>query len=322
METSCATCGKTINRKPREIRERNYCSRECHYRSGTPRPSRKLGAVRQCAACGAHFYAPRSRPDARFCSQTCKGLASRVTFTCEVCSTESYGYRNRNKRWCSRACAAVARKNGETLTCEQCGNGFYVPKGRADLAETRFCSMACLNTWQGRNKTEHTCLVCGRAFRWSPSRSAGGQYNITYCSLACRDADPERRALLMELQGRIQRGRTTSIERIGYRLLDEMGVAYQAQVPFMGTFIPDATLPAERLVVQFDGDYWHDRKGTNPEPRILRRVALDRAQDAYIAACGWRVVRLWGTDLERDPEGCIEKISQHLRSPSLNSATT
>jgi DNA mismatch endonuclease (patch repair protein) len=316
MEVSCASCGKVIARKPSQARERNYCSRICHYASGAPRPTRKLGAVKQCEACRADFYAPRARPDARFCSRSCKGLASRASFACEVCGTESYGFRNRNKRWCSRTCASAARKSGETLTCEQCGSGFYVPKGRAVLNETRFCSIACLNAWQGRNKTEHACKICGGAFRWSPSRSEGGQYNITYCSLACRDADPERRALLLELQGRMLRGRTTSIERIGYRLLDEIGVTYQAQVPFMGRFIPDAILPAERLIVQFDGDYWHDRKGTSTEPRILRRVASDRAQNAYIKACGWRVLRLWGTDLEGDPEGCIEQIRQHLRPPS------
>lgn len=316
METSCANCGKVINRKPGEIRERNYCSRACHYASGAPRPARKKGTVKQCEQCGSEFYVPHARLEARFCSMTCKGIASRAVFTCEVCGTEAHGFRNRNKRWCSRECAASARKTGATLTCGQCGDAFYAPKGRALLPVTRFCSMDCLNAWQGRNKTEHVCLICGKAFRWSPSRSAGGKYNITYCSLACRDADPQRRALLMELQGRIQRGRTTSIERIGYRLLDELGVTYLAQVPFMGTFVPDATLPLDLLVVQFDGDYWHDRKGTSTEARIRRRVATDRAQDAYIAACGWRVVRLWGTDLERDPEGCIEKIRQHLSPPS------
>ena len=60
-------------------------------------------------------------------------------------------------------------------------------------------------------------------------------------------------------------------------------------------------IPSARLVVQFDGDHWHDRNGTSNEARIRRRVALDRSQDRYVRACGWEVVRLWESDLRADP---------------------
>ena len=315
METSCANCGKVINRKPREIRERNYCSRTCYYASGAPRPGRMTGTVRACETCGAEFYAQRAHADQRYCSTACKGAGSRKTFTCETCGTETYGYANRSKRWCSRACASTARKTGETLACEQCGGGFYVAKGRAGLAETRFCSMACLNTWQGRNKTEHVCKICGGMFRWSPSRSAGGQYNITYCSPKCRDADPERREMLLAMNVLQASRRMTNCERIGYGLLDSLGVRHDPQAMFDGKFCVDALLPDHRLVVQFDGDYWHDRSGVSTEPRIIQHVERDRRQDAYIRACGWEVVRLWESDLKHDLKGCAEKVAQHLHQP-------
>lgn len=201
-----------------------------------------------------------------------------------------------------------------TRECERCGVSFYAPRSRAD--EARFCGTACANEWQGRNRSEHICTVCGETFRWSPSRSAGGQYNIKYCSLACRDQDPEYRAAVIAAHTRLLRGRVTRAEAAGYALLDSIGVAYERQAVFKGKFTPDATVPDARLVIQFDGDYWHDRKGTSTEARIRRRVALDRSQDAYIRACGWRVLRLWESDLLKDPEGCTAKITQHLRPPS------
>jgi DNA mismatch endonuclease, patch repair protein len=316
MEVSCANCGKVITRKPSALRERNYCSRACHYASGSPRPGRQYGTTRKCEVCRADFYAPRARPDARFCSRTCKGVASRASFACEVCGTESYGFRNRNKRWCSRACASAARKDGETLICARCGNGFYAPKGRADLAETRFCSAACHNAWQGRNKTEHVCKICGASFRWPPSRAGGGKYNITYCSLACRDADPERATMLLAMNAIQGTRRMTKPERIGYALLDSLGVQYKPQAMFDGKFCVDALLPELYAVVRFDGDYWHDRKGTSTEPRILQHVSRDRSQDAYIRACGWTVIRLWESDLKKNLRACEDKIRQHLRLPS------
>ena len=276
---------------------------------------RKHGQDQTCQECSAAFYAPPRRSNARFCSMTCKGIASRKMFTCETCGAKSHGFRNRAKRWCSRPCAAIARRTGQTRSCVQCRARFYVARGRA-AEGARFCSNSCHNTWQGRHKTEHTCTICGSTFRWSPSRSRSGQYNITYCSLKCRDADPARREALIAMQVRQQLGRMTKAERIGYGLLDSLGVEYQRQEPFAGKFVPDALVPASRLVVQFDGDYWHDRAGTTTEPRIRRRVALDRSQDAYARACGWRVLRLWATDLRDDPNGCVERIRRHLHPPA------
>lgn len=99
----------------------------------------------------------------------------------------------------------------------------------------------------------------------------------------------------------------TKPERIGYGLLDRLGVKYTPQAIFKGKFCVDAIVPSSRLVVQFDGDYWHGRKGTE-EARIAKRMNLDRSQDAYIRACGWRVLRLWESDLHRHPQACLRRL--------------
>ena len=241
------------------------------------------------------------------------------TITCAGCSTTVTRRMQPRTRYCSIACYRSSprpqRRTGETRACAVCGGAFYVAASRP-AHQGRFCSTACHDVHQGRGKTDHVCKVCSGAFRWSPSRTAGGNYNVTYCSLPCRNADPARRAQLLAMNEALQTGRTTRAEVAGYALLDSLGVDYQRQATFNGKFTPDALIPCARLIVQFDGDYWHDRAGTSTEPRILRRVALDRSQDSYVRACGWTVVRLWGSDLLADPVGCAEKVRTHLRPPS------
>lgn len=239
------------------------------------------------------------------------------TITCAGCGITVTRRMPPGRRYCSHHCYATSpkpvRRTGRTLTCEWCGGAFYVAAGRAD--EARFCELACQIQWQGRNKTIHRCKVCGGEFRWSPSRTASGNYNVTYCSQVCRNADPERRALLLVMNAQQQQLSPNRVERMGYGLLDQLGLPYERQVLFGGKFCVDATIPDARLVVQFDGDYWHDRKGTSIEARIRRRVALDHSQDAYIHACGWRVVRLWGSDLEENPAGCLSHLRALLSLP-------
>ena len=240
-------------------------------------------------------------------------------FTCAGCGLEVVKRCPPGSRFCSLPCYRSSpkpgRRTGENRTCERCGSAFYVTASRVAKGEGRYCSLDCHNAAQGAGKVEHACKVCGGTFRWSPSRSTSGAYRITYCSLPCRDADPERRAMLLEMNTRQQLGRTTKAERLGYALLDGLGVEYLRQPTFGGKFTPDAAIPSARLVGQFDGDYWHDRKGTSTEVRIRRRVALDRSQDRYVRACGWEVVRLWESDLRADPEGCAARVSQLAHRP-------
>lgn len=241
------------------------------------------------------------------------------TITCEGCGTVVTKRMPHGRRYCSLACYRQSprplRRTGETRDCARCGQSFYVSHSRIELGQGVYCSLTCHNAAQGDGKTSHVCEVCGDTFRWSPSRSASGNYNIRYCSLGCRDADPERRTMLLKMNTDQQRGRTTRAERIGCALLDSLGLEYVAQPVFAGKFTPDAAIPSARLVVQFDGDYWHDRKGTSTEARICKRVALDRSQDNYIRSCGWEVLRLWESDLVADPDGCATRISQLAHRP-------
>lgn len=283
-----------------------------------PRGARS-GVNKTCAACGSDFYVTQARADsARFCSRACKGAASRSGRSCEACGSPILRHGPGGKRFCSLACAGKVRRSGADVACESCGQRFYVEANR--LASARFCSVTCQNAWQGRAKTVHTCKVCRGEFRLSPCFVT--YRTPIYCTVACRNADPDHKARLLAMNTLQQAGRITRAEAAGYALLDLLGVEYEPQQIFNGKFTPDATVQGARLVVQFDGDYWHDRKGTSTEKRIRHRVALDRSQDAYVRACGWRVLRLWESDLRNDPEGCTVEILAALTEGAHETSRT
>lgn len=237
------------------------------------------------------------------------------TIVCAGCHQTVTGRFRPNQRFCSAQCSSTsakpARRTGQQVACELCGALVYIAASRVGKTQHNFCSLEHQITWQGRNKDSYTCKVCGRAFRWSPSRKS---YNVTYCSLGCRDADPDRRAQLIEMNAAQQRGHQTAIERIGYALLDDMGLAYLPQHVIGGKFCVDAFLPEQGLVVQFNGDYWHGHPQKFPEPdaRQRRRMRLDASQDAYMRACGYRVLRLWESDLHQHLDLTRQLISEHI----------
>jgi len=84
---------------------------------------------------------------------------------------------------------------------------------------------------------------------------------------------------------------------------------------------PDLVFSRQRVVVFVDGDFWHGRDWEQRENRLqagmnatywLAKIAYnrerDRRNDALLAGLGWKVVRLWETDVLRDPEGAANGI--------------
>ena len=77
---------------------------------------------------------------------------------------------------------------------------------------------------------------------------------------------------------------------------------------------PDVVFSRHRVVVFCDGDFWHGRNW----PKVRRQLAgrsngdywiakieynrrRDRKQERAISRDGWKVLRMWETDILRDP---------------------
>lgn len=235
------------------------------------------------------------------------------TIVCAGCGKTHTGHLRPQQRYCSAACYRRSpHPNHERrfdTACAWCGKALRIHEHRKGRPRY-FCDKACADAWQGRHKTAHTCIICGVEFRWSPSRTASGKYNVKYCSLACRDADPERKAMLVHMNQRQAHTRINGLERRGYELLDEVGSRYIKQHLIGDKFCVDAFLPDHGLVIQFDGDYWHGNPDRFPDPdeRQQKRMRRDTSQDAYMTACGYEVLRFWEHEVKRSPDAVITQL--------------
>jgi very-short-patch-repair endonuclease len=241
------------------------------------------------------------------------------TITCQGCGVTVTGRFRPPQHYCSLECyrrsSRPQRKTGADVVCTLCGVTFYLPAIRIAQASHYFCCHKHATDWQGRNKTNHTCEVCGNAFRWSPSREKAN--NIRYCSQDCRNKDPQQRERLLTLCANQRKQRPNANEVRGYALLDALGVRYEKEAPLAGKFIVDALLLDHPMIVQFDGDYWHGNPAKYPSPdaRQTRRATLDSSQDAYLAKCGYRVVRLWESTLKDHPDEATAQVRAALTQP-------
>ena len=87
---------------------------------------------------------------------------------------------------------------------------------------------------------------------------------------------------------------------------------FTEQALVFGKFAVDVVIDRLPVVVQWDGDYWHGFRAANDnrpvEPRVAKRMALDKSQDAYMRRAGVTVVRAWEHEVYRSPELVAERV--------------
>jgi len=82
--------------------------------------------------------------------------------------------------------------------------------------------------------------------------------------------------------------------------LQRRGINYQKQVPLCSIAIVDFYLPEYRIVIQCDGDYWHNRQGAKER---------DERQDKVLIFNGFNVYRFWGHEINKDVIKCINQLN-------------
>ncbi len=93
---------------------------------------------------------------------------------------------------------------------------------------------------------------------------------------------------------------------------------------------PDIVFPRARVTVFVDGDYWHARVLREKGPAALqrrlktpnraywiakfgRRMQRDDDVTATLQAAGWIVVRMWESDVRRDPQQAANEVEAVVR---------
>jgi DNA mismatch endonuclease (patch repair protein) len=115
------------------------------------------------------------------------------------------------------------------------------------------------------------------------------------------------------------------------RALWAMGIRYRKCVPGLAGR-PDLILPRYRVVIFCDGDFWHGRdldsrlarlaRGHNASywtEKIRTNVQRDHAVSERLTREGWLVIRLWETDILRDPKGAAAVVAGSVPGRGGNS---
>lgn len=113
---------------------------------------------------------------------------------------------------------------------------------------------------------------------------------------------------------RRNRSRDTKAELILRRLLWSQGLRYRLYADDLPGK-PDIVFRRQRLAVFVDGDFWHGRNWEQRRERLAGghngaywlakigyNIERDARDQARLEEAGWRVLRLWETDVKRAPE--------------------
>lgn len=115
---------------------------------------------------------------------------------------------------------------------------------------------------------------------------------------------------LIEGQARLQRDRPSKLETKLAAFLDQLGLTYESHVLIKPNFIVDFRIGS--LIIEADGDWWHGHPRYEPlHERQVRQQQRDAARGKYLTACGYKVVRIWESDMS------IETVARVLHENDL-----
>lgn len=118
------------------------------------------------------------------------------------------------------------------------------------------------------------------------------------------------------------KGRNTTPEIVLRQALYAVGVrgwrTHYRRAP--GT--PDLAWPALSVAVFVDGAFWHGhpsrhrpgRSGAYWDEKIARNEARDRQVDAELRNAGWRVVRVWDFEIQKELSDVVSRIVAQLQA--------
>lgn len=85
---------------------------------------------------------------------------------------------------------------------------------------------------------------------------------------------------------------------------------------------PDIALPRKKIAIFIDGDFWHGygfKKFKNRLPKkywrkkIESNIARDRKNRSKLKRVGWKVLRVWGHEIEDDLLATVGRIELFMK---------
>ena len=116
------------------------------------------------------------------------------------------------------------------------------------------------------------------------------------------------------------RSKDTKIECVLRKALWEKGIRYRKNYKRLPGS-PDIAITKYKIAIFCDSEFFHgynweqkrERVSTNREfwiKKIERNMKRDRENDKSLRFLEWTVIRFWGHEIIKDPDGCVRAIEE------------
>lgn len=265
-------------------------------------PKGKLtGEYVPCEWCGKSVYKTRSqlnKHEHHYCSNKCqsekKHMETYEHRPCEICGELMHISKKSTQRFCSIECQRIwqtrqvgelnKRFSQEKISCDYCGNEFFVKKYKTNMNQNHFCSKKCRQAWYAD--------VWSQSDNWkeeSRKRAINILTNNTTTTL-------------------------TKPQAIVNCLLDSCNIQYNNEEPFV-YYAVDNYLVDYNLIIEVMGDYWHANpiKFNNLNDLQRKNISRDKAKHTFINKYyGIQILYLWEKDILERPELCMSLIKLYI----------
>lgn len=318
---------------PPSEKDKIFCSRKCQNQKRAEKHTEKT-----CLNCFAKFIVNPSKIDKKFCGNKCVNSykSNGVTATCVNCKKIFPVSPTRAKRakFCGKKCQTVKIEK----TCQTCGKAYLVvPSFKKSQFCNRFCFQHNKETKKKLRLIAKKLLTPERRqklIQWLKlSKGSKGHNKLNNPKIAAAaklrsikqknkplpqldkwrefSKTPEARKQNSERAKKYyaenpekhinfilaQKGFETSIEKKMRLALEEKLISFETQFK-IGRFWVDFALTDYRLVIEADGEYWHQDK------------EKDAKRDEIIKSYGWRVIRFSEKQINKDVSWCVSKIQE------------
>jgi len=118
------------------------------------------------------------------------------------------------------------------------------------------------------------------------------------------------------------RSSNTKIEIRLRKALWHLGIRYRINYPALPGK-PDIAITKYKIAIFCDGEFWHGKDwqvkqqkiNSNKDywlPKIEKNIYRDNEVDKKLSALGWRVLRFWGADIQKNLDDCISDVQDTI----------
>lgn len=116
------------------------------------------------------------------------------------------------------------------------------------------------------------------------------------------------------------RSKNTAIEKTVFRELGKRGIYFQRHYNKVAGN-PDIALPRKKTAIFIDGDFWHGYNFSKNKKRLPKKywiakiegnIKRDKINRAKLRKEGWKVLKIWEHEIEKNLGKAMEKILSYL----------